>query len=297
MPRTIIVGFDDSDHGLDALELGRTLARLARAKLVIACAYPDDPLGESATAAEIGRGLHADAEQTLSRARERLTEGGEAEFRAVAGATPSDVLHALAEELDAAAIVVGATHHGAALRLLTGSTPAHVLDHAPCAVAVAPDGYAARAGADTEAPLRVAVAFDDSAEAARALDVAASFVRGADARLRIVTAVDVAAVGMYPPLDVTTYEQLATLARESARSRLDAAVARLGGDASAEVEVLEGDPVGALVEDSATEDLLFAGSRAHGPFRRVLTGSVSRHLLREAACPVVIVPRGSGEGA
>jgi len=28
----------------------------------------------------------------------------------------------------------------------------------------------------------------------------------------------------------------------------------------------------------------------------VLLGSVSTHLLRDAACPVVVVPRGSGEG-
>ncbi|HZV72143.1 MAG TPA: universal stress protein [Conexibacter sp.] len=40
-----------------------------------------------------------------------------------------------------------------------------------------------------------------------------------------------------------------------------------------------------------------AGSRAQGPFRRVLLGSVSTHLLRDAACPVIVVPRGSGEGA
>ena len=44
-------------------------------------------------------------------------------------------------------------------------------------------------------------------------------------------------------------------------------------------------------------DLLFAGSRGKGPFRRVLVGSVSTHLLRDAVCPVVVVPRGSGESA
>ncbi len=61
--------------------------------------------------------------------------------------------------------------------------------------------------------------------------------------------------------------------------------------------MLEGDIVTAVVEDAKTEDLLFTGSGAKGPFRRVLIGSVSTHLLRDAACPVVVVPRGSGESA
>ena len=50
------------------------------------------------------------------------------------------------------------------------------------------------------------------------------------------------------------------------------------------------------LDKAKTDDLLFTGSRAKGPFRRVLLGSVSTHLLRDAACPVVVVPRGSGEG-
>jgi nucleotide-binding universal stress UspA family protein len=112
-----------------------------------------------------------------------------------------------------------------------------------------------------------------------------------------VTAVNSAAVGIYPPppLDVAAYEELGQIARDEARRRLDAALAALGKGVSAEGAVLDGDIVGALVEDARADDLLFTGSRAKGPFRRVLLGSVSTHLLREAPCPVVVVPRGSGE--
>lgn len=293
MTRTIVVGYDGSDHGNDALALGRLLARLADAELVVACAYPDDPLGESATANEISSGMRQDAERLVARAREQLGADGDADCRAIAGASPSHVLHDLAEQVGAEAIVVGATHHGRALRLLAGSTPEHVLDHAPCPVAVAPEGFEhAHAGV----PRQIAVAYDGSPESEHALDVAADFARRSGARLRLVTAVNAAAVGMYPPLDVSTYEEISKLARDSARSALDEAVGRLEG-VVAEGAVREGEPVAELAADSAADDLLFTGSRSQGPFRRVLLGSVSSRLLREAACPVVVVPRGSAAGA
>jgi nucleotide-binding universal stress UspA family protein len=312
MTPTIVVGYDGSDHADDALALGRLLARIAGAQLIVACAYPHDPLGESAAGLEVADELRADAERTLDKARAWLAGAGAAEagraadLRAVAGPSPSHVLHELAEQTGAEAIVVGATHHGKRLRLLTGSTPQAVLDHAPCAVAVAPDGFrdaagatvGSAAGAGAAAPPRLAVAYDGSPEAEHTLAVAAAWARRAGALLRVVTAVNSAAVGVYPPpLDVTAYEELAQLAREEAQLRLDEAIARLGGEVAAEGAVLDGDPVATLVEESAADDLLFTGSRGQGPFRRVLLGSVSTHLLRDAACPVLVVPRGSGERA
>jgi nucleotide-binding universal stress UspA family protein len=38
-------------------------------------------------------------------------------------------------------------------------------------------------------------------------------------------------------------------------------------------------------------DLLFAGSRGHGPLRRAMADSVSGALVHDAGCPVVITPR------
>src|SRR4051794_10143440 len=107
MTRTIVVGYDGSDHGDDALALGRLLAGMAGAELVVACAYPDDPLGESAAGLEVAQELRAEAEQKLARARVWLegrgplgvaagADGG-VSVRAVAGSSPSDVLHSLAE--------------------------------------------------------------------------------------------------------------------------------------------------------------------------------------------------------
>ena len=43
--------------------------------------------------------------------------------------------------------------------------------------------------------------------------------------------------------------------------------------------------------------MLVIGSRGYGPVRRVLLGGVARKLIRRAACPLVVVPRGSTYGA
>jgi len=292
MTATIVVGFDGSDHADDALELGRMLARIDGAQLVVACAYPDDPFGESATAVEIAKGMRADAEATLARARERAEPGERVDCRAIAGASPAQALHALAEEVAAELIVVGATHHGTALRLLAGSTPEHVLDGSPCPVAVAPEGFAHQ---HPSTPRQIAVAYDGSPESERALALGAALARRSDARLRLVTVTGPGAAA-YPPLDPGAYAQLGELARTEARQDLDAALERLEG-VRAEGAVRDGEPVEVLAADSAGDDLLICGSRGRGPVRRVLLGSVSARLLRHAACPVVVVPRGSEPAA
>ncbi len=240
MTSTIVVGFDGSDHSDDALELGRMLARIDGAQLV------------------------------------------------VARVSPTDALHARAEEVGAATIVVGATHHGTALRLLAGSTPEHVLDGSPCPVAVAPEGYADQ---HPSTPRQIAVAYDASPESERALALGAALARQAGARLRLVTAIAPGAAA-YPPLDPGAYAQLGQLAHAEAREDLDKALAQLEG-VRAEGAAVDGEPVEVLSADSAGDDLLICGSRGRGPVRRVLLGSVSTRLLRSAKCPVVVVPRGS----
>jgi nucleotide-binding universal stress UspA family protein len=56
--------------------------------------------------------------------------------------------------------------------------------------------------------------------------------------------------------------------------------------------LLHGDPAWQIAR--ATEgivDVLFVGSRGHGPVKRVFAGSVSDALLLAATQPVVVLPR------
>ena len=38
---------------------------------------------------------------------------------------------------------------------------------------------------------------------------------------------------------------------------------------------------------------MVVGSRGYGPLKAVLLGGVSGQLIRSAACPVIVVPRGA----
>lgn len=59
--------------------------------------------------------------------------------------------------------------------------------------------------------------------------------------------------------------------------------------------VQEGNPAAALLEQAAAASLLVVGSRGHGAFSGMLLGSVSRHCVSHAPCPVVVVRAGDPE--
>jgi hypothetical protein len=40
--------------------------------------------------------------------------------------------------------------------------------------------------------------------------------------------------------------------------------------------------------------MLFVGSRGYGPMHSVLVGGVAGRIVREAACPVIVLPRAAG---
>ena len=104
----------------------------------------------------------------------------------------------------AALLVLGSSHHGAIGRIALGSTADRLLHGAPCAVAVAPIGFAERMrGID-----RVGAAFVDSEEGHEALRAAASLASACDAELHAVTAVEPivwSATSLYQPYDVEAH--------------------------------------------------------------------------------------------
>lgn len=56
-----------------------------------------------------------------------------------------------------------------------------------------------------------------------------------------------------------------------------------------ESQVINRPPAAALIDASATADLLVVGSRGHGGFTGMLLGSVSAHCMHHASCPVVVI--------
>jgi nucleotide-binding universal stress UspA family protein len=142
----IVVGYDGNAGGADALALAGVLADVADApaRITVVVAYPHDPTAPALRALPDGYegALRSDAERRRDGARRLL--GTRTGVVAVVrrGATVAAALHATAAECGAGVLVVGRSHTGPVGRTFLGSVTEQVLRGAPCAVAVAPRGYA-----------------------------------------------------------------------------------------------------------------------------------------------------------
>jgi nucleotide-binding universal stress UspA family protein len=277
----LLVGFDGSDGGRDALELARVIAAgaPAQARVLVAAVIPYGPLPVDFEALEDDAAK--EAEPLFEEARERLA-GLDVECRAFGGGSAAQVITDVAEAEDVDLIVVGSPHRGTVGRALIGSVAESLLHGAPCAVVVAPRGYAA----ERHDPfLRIVAAYDGTPESKAALKRAEALAAQTDATLEILTvlAPPVVMPGMvgYVPVDPPEPDKILTEAIHSVDSGLAVSGRRLDGPPA---RTLAG-----ACEDGA--DLLVAGSRGYGPVARVLLGSVSTQLVHLAPCPVLVVPR------
>lgn len=287
-PRTVIVGARHEEQGRDALALGVALARLLGARLVLVGVYLA-PLGSGDGVYETA--LRGELTRALDRLRATAPSDVETSGRAVGATSVVRGLHAVAEELGADVLVTGTSHLGHATRALRGDVTRQAIHAAPCAVAVAPAGHAARAAGP---PARIGVAYDASPEAEQALRAAVGLARRAGGRVHIVSVLDRPYVfTSTPEIDAAGQKHyLHSLAAE-ARERLDRAGRGVPAGLPVTTELAEGGAVAELVRATDELDLLVMGSRAYGPLRRVLLGSVAGEVVDRAACPVLILPRGS----
>ncbi len=181
MYRRILIGYDGGDSGGDALALARGLAAIEGSRLILAAALELDPLATPADAYE--RALD-EAEDRLSAAARSVLGETPFELRIVGGVSPPRALSEFAEAERADVIVIGSTHREGIGRVLPGSVGERLLHGAPCAVLVAPSGFAGRGRLEIAA---VGVGFDGGDEAGHAREVAASLADDLGASLETIT--------------------------------------------------------------------------------------------------------------
>ncbi len=279
---TVVVGFDGGDRSRDALALGAKMASEFGAELVVAVVDEFRLFStESSTRAERAATLAG----ILERAAEQL---GDQRFeeRTIFGSAP-ECLEVVAADVSADVIAVGSTHRGRLGEVLPGSVGDRLLAGAPCAVAIAPSGYAAAAdGALT----RIGVGFDGEPESREALFLAEGLARESGGSLRLIAAA--------PPLEALIPGRISGTApgyAEFVRTRLAASMTAATAELAPAVEVakivVEGDPVDMLQRQSGELDLLLLGSRGYGPMRRAFLGGVAAKVIRGASCPVMVLPR------
>jgi nucleotide-binding universal stress UspA family protein len=286
MTAPILAGVDGTGSGLDAVALAVRLARATGDPLIVACVYPEGR--RSSLDVEAVRGPAAKA---LEAAR-ALAEEAAAEYRTVPSGSPARGLAELAEQEDAATVVVGSHRGGAFGRVASGSTAERLLHGSGCPVAVAPRGYRRRV---TDKLRRVGVAFVDTPDGHEAVRHAADLAARSGLPLTLFSVVTVHHTWFVPEAVRPEEETIPVEVRKEYQEDLDRALAGLPDGVQATGELLYGEVVDELsVVGERGVDLLFCGSRGYGPVRRVLLGTVSAALVRQAAVPVLVVPRGGG---
>ncbi len=237
-----------------------------------------------------GPGPQGDDAVALGRALAEAL-GSKPQSLSVEGRHPADELGARAEEIGAALIVIGSSHRSPLGRVTLGSVGAALIHGAPCAVAVAPRGYAER---EEHRMLRIAVAYDGGAESGVALATAASICARTRARLSVLTAADIAARGLSAPMPTGGGPAAVVNEQRAMHSVLRSGLDRVPEGLPVEGRLLLGSAAAEIAEAAAEEDLLVVGSRAHGALGRTVLGSVSTELIHRAECPVLVLPRGVG---
>ncbi|MFZ0376217.1 MAG: universal stress protein [Solirubrobacteraceae bacterium] len=283
MFRQVLVGVDDDQGGRDAIALGKLLAG------------PDGAL-------TFGHIFHADTSvpwgfqdptkpQEEDESRQLLERiagqaGVSAHLRWEGAPSVGRGLHELAEAINADLLVVGSSRRALLGRVRLADDTRAALNGAPCAVAVAPAGYASEPSVVRE----VGVGYDGSPESEHAVAVARALAAELGTKLSAFQAV---------PLPVFGYSGLSTtrpagISVDDMVKKANERIAALGG---VEAHVTSGDPAEELTVYSASLDLLVVGSRSYGPVGRLIHGGVSEHLARTARCPLLVLPRGVGDAA
>jgi nucleotide-binding universal stress UspA family protein len=282
MTAPIVVGVDGTGSGLDAVALAAQLARVTGDPLIVACVYPEGrrPGSDAAVRGPTAKALEAASD---------LADEAGAEYRTVASSSPARGLTKLAEEEGAAMVVAGSHRSGAFGRVASGGTAERLLHGSGCPVAVAPRGYRRRI---TDKLRRIGVAFVDTPDGHEAVRHAADLAARSGLPLTLFSVVAVHANWFVPEAVRPEEETVPVEVRKDYQEALDRALAGLPEGVRATGELLYGDVVDelAMVGDRGV-DLLVCGSRGYGPVRRVLLGTVSAGLVRQASVPVLVVPR------
>ena len=276
----VLVGVDGRSGGDDALVLGRQLAS-PDARVTLANIYGSVswPPGSARMFVEDQR---TEAEAFLARERDRWPG---ATTVSVCASRVGRGLHELAAHRGADLIVVGSTHRGIPGKVFIGDDTRAAFYGAPCAIAIAPRGYATA----TTPLARIAVAYDSTPESHRALAAARAIAESTGAGITVMSVVGPEDVRQKAPLPADWPSATAALVDQAQRA-LDA----IEGVEGIAVSGGPREELTALAEDV---DLLIVGSRGYGPLGCVLHGSVSSYLERHVSSALLIIPRDPAQTA
>jgi nucleotide-binding universal stress UspA family protein len=183
-------------------------------------------------------------------------------------------------------VVVGTQGRRGLARAMLGSTAAQVATHSSCPVVVVRQPPPTAISTER----RVIVGVDNAGVSHDAVGYAYGQASARGATLTVVHgwwleyAGDVFAV----PYTGGEHEELEMSQRALVAESI-AGWSEKYPDVQVRQQIVRAEPVELLTKDSAGADLLVVGSRGRGGFTGLLLGSVSRHVLQLAQCPVAVV--------
>jgi nucleotide-binding universal stress UspA family protein len=224
---------------------------------------------------EVGRSILADAVRVATEADPTVA----VTTTLSSGPSAREIIAAAA---DARMLVVGHESTPAWERVFTGAVTLEVAAHAGCPVVSVPEGWQ-----PTEPRRRIVVGYEDVTHEAGLLSHAFTLAAARGADLTILHAWKLP--GCYDDMIVRrTHEEEW---HSAARERIESQIAGLREDdpeVEVDVRVVHDQPAHALREASRDADLLVVGRHADSGIRHL--GSTVAAVLREAACPVEVVP-------
>lgn len=272
---SVMIGIDGEQGGRDAIALARQLAS-DEAKFTLAYVHAGYPVMFKGSGGNSPFVIdeRERAQEVLATTAE--ADGIEASLVGIGSPSVGGGLHELADRHGADLLVVGSTRHGLLGRVLIGNVTRAALNGAPCAIAIAPAGYADRA----RPVQQIGVAFNGSPESRHALTAARELAASFGAEL---SACDVLVSPAYIYLGVVPHGASGgeELANQFGAGLLD----------DVEFHARYGFPADELGFYSGSVDLLVAGSRGYGPVGRLMHGSTSAELTRTSRCPLLVLAR------
>jgi nucleotide-binding universal stress UspA family protein len=136
----ILLAFDGSQTGHEALRQGADLAVLCGAEVVLVAVVSADPgvvMAEAVAPSGLLGAEYADTERILCDGAQELREAGVPVQTCLCQGNPSLEIGRVARERHVDLIVVGHSDRGALARWWRGSTGASLLNHSPCSLLVA----------------------------------------------------------------------------------------------------------------------------------------------------------------
>ncbi len=272
MFKTIVVGVRDVHTGRDAIALA---ARLRAPEDAVALFHVQVVTGRPApdSGAVVGAAKRLTALDRLTQLADEFMIAADVAY--IEARSVRHGLHEFARRRNADLLIVRASHLDELGRDFIADDTKELLDDAPCAVAVAPVGYLARAQPIT----RVGVGYDGSAGSEQALAMARTLAAEHGAELSAFEAVS-------PPAYA---HDLLDVAGEWGQSAADARqrLAALGGP---EPDARTGDAVDELARYERSVDLLVIGAHKYRPIDHLLRASVSQQLADDPAAPLLVLP-------